>query len=108
MNSKKNSLEKTYHEINELEQVIQTNLDSRKQLKDLLKKKDENTAHVEKEVQENINTLQDENALLQEKCNDARKQEKTHREQGEQLEKKVRELKNILETMKEPVYTENN
>lgn len=57
---------------------LQINADNEKHLKNLLKKKDENIAHVKK-WRKKHHKLQDVNALLQEKCNITRKQEKTQR-----------------------------
>lgn len=96
----KNSLEKTYQRISELEQILRKNTENEEYLKKLLKKKEETTAHVETEGQENINKLQNENKLLLESYNTVKKHEKAQKERSDELEKEVIELKNSLETTK--------
>ncbi|KAK4024953.1 hypothetical protein OUZ56_010448 [Daphnia magna] len=107
----KNSLEKTYQRISELEQILRKNTENEEYLKKLLKKKEETTAHVETEGQENINKLQNENKLLLESYNTVKKHEKAQKERSDELEKEESKIQRLEERLvdykqKEAFYIE--
>ncbi|KAK4017822.1 hypothetical protein OUZ56_033660 [Daphnia magna] len=93
----KNSFDKANSRIADLEQKLETTLATESQLQNLLKRKEENNAAVETEVQEIINKLKGEKTRLIQKLSTAENQIKQVSETAEQLQKEIKVLADRLD-----------
>ncbi|KAK4006535.1 hypothetical protein OUZ56_011690 [Daphnia magna] len=93
----KNSLEKANSRITDLEQNLEATLATESQLRNLLKRTEENNAAVETEGQEIINKLEGEKTRLIQKLSTAETQIKQVSETAEQLQKEIKVLADRLD-----------